>query len=143
MNNSEGKESQIGRREIYLPMSTILRLLLVILFICCIKILAPLLMTLFLACLLAVSLEPVILWLEQKRLKRLFAIALVTIVLAGIIMTLIAIVVPSLFAEFSNFIANFPKLKEQILESLSRTNPFRPFIEHGLSTQNVIPNSAF
>lgn len=56
--------------------STIMKVLLSILFVACLKILAPLLMTLFLSILVAVSLNPVPRWLMKrgfsKRLARFF-----------------------------------------------------------------------
>ncbi len=122
-----------------LPFTTILKILLVLLFVICLKVLAPLLMTLFLASLVAVSLAPILEWLEKKGIKRSVAISLITVVLAGSVIALMALIVPLLFEQLTSFIANLPQLKQQVLGELSTDNPLRPFIAHGLDRQSVIP----
>ena len=126
---------------LHLPFKTIVTVLAVILLLVCLKVLAPLLMILFLSNLVAVSLSPVLLWLEKKRFKRSLAIALIAFALTAVIVGIGIAVLPRLFDELSNFIANLPKIKEQILDALSPSNPIRPLIEQGLNKQAVVPKA--
>src|ERR1700733_9765849 len=94
---------------LHLPFTTIARILVALLFVFCLKALAPLLMTLFLATLLAVSLAPIVQWLQSKRFPRWLAVASLTTVLLAAMMVVAAIVLPKFYQELSNFIENLPK----------------------------------
>jgi predicted PurR-regulated permease PerM len=134
------REPQPG---LYLPFSTIVKILLALLFVSSVKILCPLIMTLILAVLLAVSLDPVVAWLQSKGVKRNLAIAALTIVLTGSIIAVLAVVVPRVFTELSSFVSSLPQLKAQLLEKLSPSNPLRPMLEHGLNKQELVPKAAY
>lgn len=125
----------------HLPFSTIIKVLLVLLFLACLKVLAPLMMTLFLATLLAVSLCPVVDWLNSKGIPRGVSIGLLSGLLIGVIVTVAALLIPQLVQEFTNFLENLPKFKAELLHELSDSNPLRPFIKNFLNHQNLIPKT--
>jgi predicted PurR-regulated permease PerM len=139
MASLEKNDSDVVRVGLYLPIATIVKLLLLMLFLACIQVLYPLLMTLFLAILIAVSLDPVVVWLESKKIRRTVAIALIAAILATAVGGIIAFIVPKLFQEFSNFVANVPKLKQQILETLDASNPIRSLVAESLNKESVVP----
>lgn len=122
-----------------LPFITIIKLLLVLLFLACLKVLAPLLMTLFLATLLAVSLSPIVHWLEKHGVHKMVAVTFVAVVLAGSFMVVVSLIVPQLFKELTNFIGKLPEFKQQILGQISAENPMRPIFEHNLNQQTMVP----
>ncbi|MBC7467174.1 MAG: AI-2E family transporter [Bdellovibrio sp.] len=125
----------------HLPFATIVKVLLVLLFLACLKVLAPLMMTLFLATLLAVSLCPVVGWLNRKGIPRGISIAFLSAFLIAVIVTVAALLIPQLVQECTNFIANLPKFKTDLLNELSDSNPLRPFIKNFLNHQNLVPKT--
>lgn len=134
----DDKESHVF---FHLPFSTIIKILLALLFLACLKVLAPLMMTLFLATFLAVSLAPVVRKLESKKISRSLSIAILTVVLIACVVMVGALIIPQLIQEGSNFLENLPKFKAQILHELSDTNPLRPFIKDFLNQHTLIPKT--
>lgn len=125
----------------HLPFTTIAKVLTVLLILACMKVIGPLLMTLFLAILLSVSLSPVVDWLEGKRIPPKVAIVFIATLLIALLVTIGALVVPQLAKEFANFIENLPKFKTDILNELGESNPIRPFIKTFLNHQTMNPKN--
>ena len=142
MLNTEASDTKPNRVELHLPFSTVVTVLLVALFVICLKILAPLLMTLFLALLLAVSLTPLVRWFERKGLSRRASVASLALILAATLAAITALIVPQLLQEFSNFLENIPKFKEQVLGFLAETNPLKSFVTQVLGQKTVVPKLA-
>lgn len=124
-----------------LPFSTILKILLTVLFVVCLNVLAPLLMTLFLATLLAVSLAPVVNWMQKKGINRSISIGLITLILAGSMVTVVAIIAPKLGEEISNFVSNLPKLKEHLMGAIPESNPFHAIMDKIFSNPTSAPKT--
>ena len=132
------KKSEL-KFNLYLPNMTLIKFFLAMAIVYCLTIVAPLLMTFVLAALIAVSLAPVVRRLEKWGLKKSYAVVAMGLIFGFVILGVLAAVVPSLFSQFSDFVADLPKLKEKILSSLSATNPLRNIIEHHLSKQSFLP----
>ncbi len=131
--------SELENRQ--LSFATIIKILLVILVVICLKVLGPLIMTIFLGSLISVSLAPAVRWLEKIGLKKSIAISIITFILAGSMIALVMIIVPVLFEQFTNFLANLPQLKKELLGALNPSNPIRPFIEHNMDKSVVTPKA--
>jgi predicted PurR-regulated permease PerM len=126
---------------LYLPNKTLLKVFCALVLVVCLKILAPLLMTVILASLIAVSLAPIVRWLEARRFRKSWSVVLISVFFMFIILAFLASVIPSLVSQFSDFLADLPKLKMKILSVLSEKSPLRPMLEHGLSKQTAFPSS--
>ncbi len=138
----ENKPAKIvSHHVIDLPVSTIFKILLALFFVVCLKMLTPLLMTLFLSVLLAVSLYPIVRWLENKGLGKKWSVGFITLVLASCMYALFLIILPQLFKEFANFISHLPELRQQVLESVSTSNPLRSMIERSLDKNAIVPKT--
>ncbi len=127
---------------IRIPFSTILVVLATLIAICIIKTIAPLLMSLFLAILLAVSLHPIVRWFESKKVPRYLAILFLAVVMAGCMTALVATVLPRLIDQLSEFMQNLPKFKAEILQHFSTNNPMRPFVEKNISKQALLADNS-
>jgi predicted PurR-regulated permease PerM len=103
--------------------------------------LAPLLMPLFIGVLLAVTLHPIIEWLENHHVPRWLAIFLLTVTLAASMITIVVALVPRMANEFSSFLDNLPELQKDLLSYLSPNNPLRPMIEQNLTRKAILPTN--
>ncbi len=128
--------------EMTLPFSTIAKILLVLLVVAGLRVLSPLLIILYLASIIAVSLHPVVIWFENKGLRKKWCIGMITLLLVLFAILIGETIIPALFKEFSNFLGNLPKLKEQILSFLEESSPLRSIIERSINRQMAVPVSA-
>ena len=126
---------------IKIPFKTFLAVLVIIVLAVAIKILAELLMTLFLATLVATSLMPVLNWMEHHKVPRWLGITLIATCLSGAIIGFFVTIMPKLFQEVSIFVENLPKLKEQMMQYLSPSNPIRPVLEENMSKKAIMPDA--
>ena len=127
--------------EFRLPFRTVATILVTLLFVASIKMLAPLLMSLFLASLLAVALHPILKWLESHHIKRGIALGTITLVATLAVVGLIMVLIPKIYDEGAKLAAGLPHLKEQILAHLSEQSPVRTFIENNLNGQSMMPKA--
>jgi predicted PurR-regulated permease PerM len=119
----------------YLPNLTLIKVFLSLVILIAIKTLAPLIMTLVLASLIAVSIAPLVYGLERRGFKKSWSVVIISAFFTLVIIGFLAAVVPSLVSQFSDFLADLPKLKIKILETLSPSSPLRPIFERGLSNR--------
>ena len=103
------------RIEIHLPVVTILKVLLAILAVVCLNALWQLVLLLLLAILLAVTLHPIVMWLEQFKVKRAAARPLVIGLVLVLLGTAVALVVPALLSQIDAVSKNLPDLKVEML----------------------------
>jgi predicted PurR-regulated permease PerM len=122
-----------------IPFTTVLTVLSSILLIFIFKTIAPLLMSLLLATLIAVALTPVVRWLETHQTPRWLAILFITVFLIGCMVAFVVMIAPRLLGQISDFVEHIPKLKAELLNYLSASNPVRPFVEKNISKDALLP----
>ncbi len=128
--------------EIYLPVRTILTILITLLLIHSAQVLAPLMMPLFIAVLLAVTLYPVLVWMEKHKIPRWISIFSITGVLAFFMIGIVVSLIPKLMEEVSLFLENLPQMRTDLLSSLAENNPLRPVIAQALNQKALVPAQA-
>ncbi len=126
---------------LHLPVSTILTILVTLLLIHLVEGLAVLIMPLFIASFVAVTLHPILIWLEKKRIPKWLAMMVIVFGLMSGLVGVMAVLVPQMIHEFQSLVQNLPQIKAQILSSLSDQNPLRAFIEHNLTRKALFPNN--
>ncbi|MBC7740915.1 MAG: AI-2E family transporter [Bdellovibrionaceae bacterium] len=139
MINNKKTEISLQHYALHLPMKTIFRILAVILIVSCLKTVGTLLMILFLATLLAVSLAPVARWMQSKGLSKNWSIVLIAFVLGASVLSIIAFIIPQLFTELTNFLGKWPEYRDQLLSHMHSTNPLKPMVEQSLDKKMMIP----
>lgn len=133
------KKTEVSERRIVIPMFTLFKIVFVVGLVVSLKVLGPLILTLFLSTLLAVSLTPVLTWFVRKGLKKWLGVSLITVVLMGLIILIVMNVVPQLFEEAGNFIKNWPEYRENLTSTFSSSNPLKSVVEKELDRKSLPP----
>ena len=118
------------RRELHIPLVTFIKIGAALLLGYALYVLWPLLLLIFLALFLAVTLHAYIGWLENKGLKRWQSLTLVIGTLLTVLILALALIVPTLTAQVGSFVHNLPKLREDALHRLPQGGPIREYLEH-------------
>jgi predicted PurR-regulated permease PerM len=121
-------EPVAGRLVLHIPWITFFKIGVAVLVAGAVYLLWPLLLLVFLALFLAVTLHAFVEWLEAKGVRRW---ASLTIVLAGLLVVLtvtIALILPLLIEQVATFAKNLPTLYEQAISQL----PVNPQIRDGV-----------
>ncbi|RYZ47802.1 MAG: AI-2E family transporter, partial [Proteobacteria bacterium] len=128
--------------EIDLPMKTVFKLLAVAAMVCLLYLLAPILVTLFLSTMIAVTLYPVLRKLQNSSLpdwSGIFIIISAIVLSTGLIFTLI---LPPLIEQGSLLMTHIPALQESLLAQLPQTGPFRTMTTNALNELGKINATA-
>ena len=124
------------RIEVHLPLFTIIKVFAALLSAYAIYMLWPLLLLVFLALFLAVTLHAFVDWLDSKRMKHWISLLLVIGALVTVLGVGIALLVPSLINQAATFSHNFPQLREDMLNQIPVAWGIRNNLEHLLDTAN-------
>jgi len=124
------EETPLQRLEIHIPLSTFLKVFAALLSGYAIYKLWPLLLLVFLALFLAVTLHAFVEWLDDKGLKHCLSLLVVIGGLLGMLGLGMALVFPALIAQATAFSQNLPKLREDVLLMLPEGGGIRQSIEH-------------
>ena len=122
------------RLEIHIPLVTFIRVFAALLGAYAIYMLWPLLLLVFLALFLAVTLHAFVDWLDSKGMKHRLSLLLV---IGGLIATLgigVALIVPALIDQGTAFGHNLPKLHEEAMKQLPVSGGIREGIDHMLDS---------
>jgi predicted PurR-regulated permease PerM len=123
------------RLEIHVPFITFVRIFAALLSAYAVYVLWPLLLLVFLALFLAVTLHSFVDWLDSKRIKHWVSLL---VVIGGLLVLLgvgLALVLPALIDQAAAFSKNLPKLREDALNLLP-AGVVRQGIEHMLESAN-------
>ena len=89
----------------------------------------PVLLVLVTALMLVGALHPLVAWLEQRRMRRVFAIGLVFVIGTGLTGTLLALTVPTVIAQVKSVVENEPKIRETIAGYLDQSHLTAPLAQ--------------
>jgi predicted PurR-regulated permease PerM len=121
---SDESEGPRSRTELVIPWPTIARLLVAGLLVWAfLKLWLPFLVFLV-SVLIAVTLSPVVAWLERKKLSHGVAVAIVGLVLLGIILAFAIGVLPPLIDQLLRLGDNFPTYKTRVESHIPADRPF-------------------
>lgn len=101
----------------------------------------PLILTLFLSVMLAVSLNPFLLYLHRKGVPPWIGITIVTMGIMTIIAALLFVVMPSIIEQTSSLIVNLPNLQNALLRHLEHNETLKIVGEKALK-QLAFPDPA-
>lgn len=124
------------RIEVHLPPFALFKLFGVLLCGYALYVLWPLLLLVFLALFLAVTLHAIVDWLDGRRIKHWVSLMLV---ISGLMTALgvgTALLVPALITQAANFAHAFPQLSEEALSQIPMGWGLRRSAEHLLDTTN-------
>jgi predicted PurR-regulated permease PerM len=109
--------------EFRVPAATLLKVAGTVLLFAALVKLAPVLMVLFLALLLAVALAPIPAWFKRRGLPRWVGITAIALGLGAFYAVFFAIIIPSTIEQISGVMGNLPHLRENILSKVPARNP--------------------
>ena len=87
------------------------------------------------AVVLASAIEPATLWFQRHHFRRLFAVIITYVLLGSAFFGLIFYIVPIMFSELSNYLANLPKYLNIAQAWLPLDNP--NFLEGSATIQHI------
>ncbi|MGZ3693846.1 MAG: AI-2E family transporter, partial [Bdellovibrionota bacterium] len=122
---------------IKIPFSTVAIVLATILFVRVMGYLLPLLMPLLLGGILAVSLAPIVSWLESKKVPRGISLTCLTLLLTLTLAGGVTLVLPQVMQEGGEFMAHLPQLKQELLRLFPEGGAFHNLLSQALSRQNI------
>jgi predicted PurR-regulated permease PerM len=113
-----------SRLEIHVPGATILRLLVTALSVWCFIKLWPELVFLFLSLILAIAIEPTVVFAERKGVPRGVAVLGLAIGLFGIATAIAVLAIPPVVVQLLALIEQLPLYRDRVLANLSRESGF-------------------
>src|SRR5471032_2556364 len=111
------------RIELHVPFVTILKIALSLLLFAAIARLLPVIITLIVAVLLAVMLQPVADWLVARGARRGLAVGAIGFVLVALLVMFFAVIVPVTAAQISQFMKNLPAIQARVSKALPGESP--------------------
>ena len=121
-----------------IPFATIAKVLLAALLVLAVlKLWLPFLMFLV-AVLIAVTLAPVVAWLERRRLSHTLAVGVVALVMLGVILFFAAVVLPPLIGQVMRLAEDFPAYRARVE---SQVPPDKPFFREIILEVFELPSS--
>ncbi len=129
-------ESPPQRLELHIPWGTYFKAFAVLMVAYAAYMLWPLLLLVFLALFLAVTLHSFVEWLDGKGMQHWISLLLV---ISGLLVTLgisLALIVPAFIDQATTFSHNLPKLHQEALNQLPVSDSIRQNIEHAFDSAN-------
>jgi predicted PurR-regulated permease PerM len=105
--------------QLRIPFTTLLKIAFAVLLAVMVIKLWPVILMIVIAVLIAVMLDPIVLWLEAHRVRRPFGIAAVASVVFGLLIVVLFVLVPVVSREIANLMQELP----QVIDRLSRAFP--------------------
>lgn len=96
--------------ELRIPFATLLKIALTFLLIVCVMKLWTVILMLVIAVLIAVVLDPIVVWLERHRARRAAGIALVAVILFGLLLSFLLYLLPTIAKQLFEFTKELPQL---------------------------------
>lgn len=129
-----GEEPAPQRLEIHIPLVTFIRVFAALLSAYALYVLWPLLLLVFLALFLAVTLHAFVDWLDSKGIRHWASLLMVIGGLLTVLGVGVALIVPALIDQGTAFGHNLPKLHEDAMRQLPVSGAIRENIEHLLDS---------
>jgi predicted PurR-regulated permease PerM len=107
-----------GRLEVYVPITTILKLLFTAWFVWCLLRVWPEVTFVLVSLLFATALHPTVQWLLSKKVPKSLAVLLVGLSLFGVLGAFVVFVVPPLASQIADLAGNLPLLHARAVERL-------------------------
>lgn len=110
----------VARQETVLrvPFATLLKIALAVLLVAVVVKLWPVILMIVIAVLIAVMLDPVVVWLERHRTRRAFAVTGVAVVVFGAVAAFFIFLVPAMTREVSEGAKRWPQISQRIVHSI-------------------------
>jgi predicted PurR-regulated permease PerM len=126
---------------IEIPFRTVMTVLLTLAFVQIFSITAPLILTVIIGGMVAVSLEPLAGWLTEKGLPRWLSVTVIALMLIGLIAAFMAFIAPKIYSQSIEVYNQLPHLKQELLGRLQDHPGLRAFFEKNLRRDALMPKA--
>ena len=109
--------------EVRIPFVTLLKVASAVLLAAIVIKLWPVILMIAIAVLIAVLLDPIVLWLEVHGLRRAFGIAAVASVVFGLLLVFLFVLIPVVSREIGDLMTQLPQVIDRIARAFPRTAP--------------------
>jgi predicted PurR-regulated permease PerM len=123
--------------EILVPAKTLFKIFLAILLIACVMKLAPLLMLLFLSLLIAVTLSPILNWIDKRGAPRWVGVLIIVLGLLGLVGIFFGVILPNIVSQVSAFVADWPRMRQELVSQIPENSMFHPYASKVLHGQGL------
>ncbi len=127
------------RREIHIPMTTILKVIGSGLGLWAVFLLWPEFLMFLLSVLMAVTLHPAVRWMEGRRIGRGLSVVIIAIFAIGVLAVFVAFILPPLTAQVTHLLANLPEFRARILSRIPARYPMVQKAIHELFESSSSP----
>jgi predicted PurR-regulated permease PerM len=110
--------------DLRIPFTTLLKVALTLLLCVCVIKLWPVILMIVVAILLAVMLDPLVVFGERHRVRRGFGVIVIAIVLLGLIVAFFAVLVPRMTSEIGDITKQLPQLEQAVASRFPFTVPY-------------------
>jgi predicted PurR-regulated permease PerM len=110
-------------RYLRVPMTTIIRVVASGLGLWAVLLLWPGFLLFLISLILAVTLHPVVRWMERRRIKRHAAVVIIAAFAVGLLVVFVAFVLPPLTAQMTNLVRDFPDFRARIVSRIPTRYP--------------------
>lgn len=126
-------------RDIRIPMSTILKVIVSGLAFWAIALLWSEFLMFLVAVLMAVTLHPAVHWMEGKRIGRALSVAMIAVVAVLVLAVFVAFILPPLTAQMTHLLQNLPEFRARVLSKIPARYPGVQKVIHDLFASSSSP----
>jgi predicted PurR-regulated permease PerM len=119
---------------------TIVKALAVILAFWFIYLIRDILVLLFISVIIVSAIDPVVDWLQVKKIPRVAGVLMIYLILFVILSLVLSFLIPPLAGQIADFAKNYPVYYQKIQEALNPLNDFFSNQHMNVNTQNVLDN---
>ena len=127
------------KREIHIPMATILKVVGSGLGLWAVSLLWPEFLLFLISVLFAVTLNPVVRWMETRRIGRLLGVVIIATFAIGLLTVFVLFVLPPLAGQMTHLLENLPELRAQVLSRIPARYPTIQRVIHDLFESTSSP----
>lgn len=127
------------RRDIHIPMTTLLKVVGSGLGLWAVFLLWPEFLLFLISVLFAVTLNPVVRWMETRRIGRLLGVVIIATFAIGLLTVFVLFVLPPLAGQMTHLLENLPELRAQVLSRIPARYPTIQRVIHDLFESTSSP----
>ena len=110
--------------EVRIPFTTLLKVALTVLLCVCVIKLWPVILMIIVAILLAVMLDPVVVFGERHHVRRGFIVSIIAVVLLGLLALFLGVTVPRMLSEIGDVMKELPRLEQTVANRFPFLAPY-------------------
>jgi len=110
-----------NKKQVYINITTVgvIKIILIIILFYLLFLVKDILAVLFVSLILASAIDPLVDWMQKRKIPRGLGVILIYILLFGIIGTIVSLIIPIIIEQSNDLINSFPNILEKIISGIS------------------------